>query len=1119
MNRGIVALCFCAVLVFSCSGGKPGSGVAIGIEPTQVTFGKVNQGESDSRVVRIWHDGDSGVLKLSRIYWLGQDQSLTKKGDLSFTPPAKLALNPGEETKLVITYTPTDLVNDSGTIVIEHNVPPDNKSLVSVNTMAQIGNLRCYPNPIDFGEVKQGETKDLEVRIVNEGSGEVDISSAPYLFAQSSEDFKIVGDPVFPKSQKTYPAKLMPGEEFTLTLSYTPTMGGADYGNLIVETITAGAFESFSFDVFGKEVGPKIIVSPGEVDFGVLNLGESKEISVTIDNDGAGYDPASSMLVIPAGGISLAEGADEALFLKEEGGSEQKSIPAAEWRIKAEEYPNFPEVKDLPQTETFVVKWTAQNPKPETEGAPIGKILITSNDMNAGLVSIDVRGRVAVPFIDVFPKPVNFGYVAQGVTGRQTITIVNNGQARLLFTAPLKIVDDANNEFGITETGAFLPSKPDFNPATECPEENMPASCYIEPGGYKDVVLTFTNKDGETGDAHAKLVLESNAYNAKTLEVDLSALRAGAPTCIPGFTPPAVNFGAVIQGESKTLTMFLENKGSGYCTLTPPGVFVNDCPTLALFMATCQKTMIASKYFTIDTSALPPLSKDNMPPNSRYPIKVTFNSPGGTFMFTEFYGVLWAEVMDYYKNEKIEVPPKQSGGFGQTEGYPINLMATLGFVNIVVTPKVIDFGNQVVGCGSLPKTVKILNTGNAPLTLKDISFYNCTPEMRAMDGLPPSNTLVQQGQSLEIRLQFVPQDDTKELCYLKITSNDLDEPVVYVKLQGKGVPTGTIVDKFNQVTGDKYDFLVVLDDCACTMVDYGSNIEAAISSFVRNGAIWGKDFHVGIINMNIEDKSKRGKFNEHMKNVQPRYVQKSTPSAPDKFYNNYSEVAKESSSDSLTKGGLLSGYLAVTEPLQTLTNTPCQQDTDCLNDPNVCPDPSACDLECVDGYCGGYNWGFVRDDAYLDMVFISKADDQSPGPLSDYIDMMYSVKGRHNKPMTHFHCATWVDRCEGHAGHGPGERYIALSKEFDGKQAIICDDFAWILNEVASGLAPLKVQFFLSAQPVPPTSIQVKVNGQACTSGWQYEASTNSIVFDPTGLCMPQYSQPIEVTYTVGCQP
>jgi|GEM_PF-2381246 len=1118
MRKDVVALYISTVLAFSCSGGKPGSGVAIGIDPVQVTFGKVDQGESEARIVRVWHDGDSGVLKLYRIYWLGQDQSSRQKGDLSFEPPEKMELRPGEETTLTITYEPTDLVNDSGTIVIEHNASSaDYKSLIMVTTMAQIGSLRCYPNPIDFGEVKQGETKELEVRVVNEGSGEVDVASAPYLSVGSSSDFKIVKDPEFPNSQNTYPAKLMPGEEFKLTLSYTPTMGGADYGNLIVETITSGSFESFSFDVYGKEVGPKIVVSPGEVDFGVLNLGETKEITVTIDNDGAGYDPSVSMLVIPEGGITLAEGSDEALFLKEEGGSEQKAIPATEWRIKAEEYPNFPEVSDVPQTKTFVVKWTAQNPKPEAEGAPIGKILITSNDMNAGLVPIDVRGRIAVPFIDVFPKPVDFNFVAQGVTGRQTITIVNNGQARLLFTAPLRIVGDPNNEFGITENSSFLPTKPDFDPATHCPEGNLPPSCYIEPGGYRDVELTFTNKGGDTGDARAKLVLESNAYNAKEFEVDLIARRAGAPTCEPRLNPPALNFGAVIQGESKTLTMFLENNGTGYCTLMPHGVFVNDCPTLALFMSTCQKTTAPSKYFTIDTSALPPLSKDNMPPNSRYPIKVTFNSPGGTFMFTQFYALLWAEVMDYYRNQKIEVPPKQSGGFGG-EGYPINLMATLGFVNIVVIPKVVDFGNQVVGCGSMPKTVKIMNTGNAPLTLKDINFFNCSPEMKALGGLPPSNTLVQPGQSLEIRLQFVPQDDTREVCYLKITSNDIDEPVVYVKLLGKGIPSGTVVDRFNQVSGDKYDFLIVLDDCACTLIDYGANIEFAIQSFVRNGAIWGKDFHVGIINMNIEDKSKRGKFNEHMKHVQPRYVQRSTPSAPDKFYKAYEAVVEEHSADSLVKGGLLAGYLAVTEPLQTFTNTPCSQDADCLNNPNVCPDPTNCDMECVDGYCGGYNWGFVREDAYLDMIFISKADDESPGPLSDYIDMMYSIKGRHNKALTHFHCVTWIDRCEGHAGHGPGERYIALSREFDGKQAIICDDFAWVLNEVGTGLAPLKVQFFLSAQPVPPTSIQVKVNGQTCTSGWQYEASTNSIVFDPAGPCMPNYSEPIEVTYTVGCQ-
>ncbi|MBM4388660.1 MAG: hypothetical protein FJ088_13035 [Deltaproteobacteria bacterium] len=243
-----------------------------------------------------------------------------------------------------------------------------------------------------------------------------------------------------------------------------------------------------------------------------------------------------------------------------------------------------------------------------------------------------------------------------------------------------------------------------------------------------------------------------------------------------------------------------------------------------------------------------------------------------------------------------------------------------------------------------------------------------------------------------------------------------------------------------------------------------------------------------------------------------------TQNYKEKFQGILDAIMSVHSSDAKTKGGLLASFLAVTEPLTTNTGISCSQDTDCTNNPSICPDPANCALQCVDGVCGGYNHGFYRPDAYLDIVYISKSDDQSPGPLNDYIDMLNTIKGYQNKDFIHAHAVTWQAYCQGHAGVMEGKRYVETSLEFNGKQATICDDWAWLLNEIGEGGGgPLKKQFFLAGTPDSAT-ITVTVNGTKCTSGWNYDVASNSIIFSPTSPCMPKYNDKIDVSYSILCK-
>jgi hypothetical protein len=213
-----------------------------------------------------------------------------------------------------------------------------------------------------------------------------------------------------------------------------------------------------------------------------------------------------------------------------------------------------------------------------------------------------------------------------------------------------------------------------------------------------------------------------------------------------------------------------------------------------------------------------------------------------------------------------------------------------------------------------------------------------------------------------------------------------------------------------------------------------------------------------------------------------------------------------------TERGLEAAEKALRDPLIFDTGVVCQADADCVE-----PDT------CVEGGCGGFNRGFLREDAALEIVFVSDEDDSSTATLNYYVDFFKNIKGFRNESRFHAHAIVGADNgraanCESNLGSAsPGRAYVEVAQRTNGRIHSICaGDFGQALREIGNQAFGLPVQFFLS-RPATEASIRVSVNGAARNAGWNYDRDSNSIIFDAGSV--PQPRDTIRVVYDAQCFP
>jgi hypothetical protein len=307
-------------------------------------------------------------------------------------------------------------------------------------------------------------------------------------------------------------------------------------------------------------------------------------------------------------------------------------------------------------------------------------------------------------------------------------------------------------------------------------------------------------------------------------------------------------------------------------------------------------------------------------------------------------------------------------------------------------------------------------------------------------------------------------------------------------------PPGVIVDVFAQETVARVDVLWVIDNSG-SMTEEQDSIGREFDNFLQFLTAAEVDYHIAVITTDTQAVP--------LYRGDPPYIAADTPDPQAEF----AARAKVGVGGAALEKGLEAARLALQRP----------------------PD------------------GFLRDDAFLFIVWVSDEEDHSFGDVRYYWRLFEQSKGIGNdKTVTGAAIVGDVPGgCDSENGAAsPGARYHELVASMGGLAGSICaPSFAATLTEMGIAAAGLRRKFTLSQTPdlktlevlfrYPCSAPEAQLGGcevaqrscsdtsnpkeircepaQAEKDGWSYEETTNSILFD--GKAIPGKGSIIEIAY------
>jgi len=702
-------------------------------------------------------------------------------------------------------------------------------------------------------------------------------------------------------------------------------------------------------------------------------------------------------------------------------------------------------------------------------GDPLARIRIVSNDAARNPAIVPIYGAAGDPSLIVIPESVvDFAYVAEGFTAKREVVVLNIGDSAVTITDG-ELIDATSDELR-------FPSAADL-PVT------------LNPGDSVELRLEFENQRGDFGTETAKFFIHTTDPVVPEYPLDVVARRAQRPTCEAAFVPDLLAMGAFKPGAKGRGTLRVVNYGSGRCEFRDQD-----------FDACLARPFGISYEFVCDNQiAFNPFALVSQPaplqvigPGEHVDFTFEFTAPAlrSTSGRDSYYGRLFVTLFDPNSNALEFVSPQ--GGVGRG----VNVRAESASPLIQVDPGSIDFGLVRTDCESVPRQVRVLATGPLDAHISAIEVRGCAGAVEVAGPALPA-TVPGFGQVL-LNLTYGPDAVGAQACELVITNDSANLPVAIVDLAGAGTDVTHHVDTFKQVPPPKVDVLFVVDDSG-SMADDQERLKQQLPSLVDIAVQWGQDYHMAVTTTDTKDV--RGNF----KGL-PRWVDGSVD--PDVFAQNL----VVGTAGYYIERGLQAAYLA-------LYNRSVITDIACLNLPGQCPtdDGEGLPLICIEGLCSGRNAGFLRDDAELVVILVSDEEDGSEATVGFYVDRLANLKKPNSGVGVIVHgIIVTPEGCPGGFGT-PGYRYVTAIEAFDGHVSNLCSpDFASEFEDVGQRTFGLKDRFYPTLPPDPAT-IQVRVEGQACTSGWAWNASSRAVIFEEGSPCYPQFDETVEIEYDVFC--
>jgi hypothetical protein len=355
-----------------------GNGVApkLWIAPEILDFGGVKVGGFSDKVFSVRNTGNA-QMELKNILISGTGFQILSM------PSLPMILDSGESVDIVVRFSPVMKGVVSGSVQVSSDGGSGFVSLSGAGLAPEI-----YVNPIslDFGGVKVGGVSDKVFSVRNVGNAQMELKN----ISISGTGFQILNMP-------SLPMILNPGDSVAMVVRFSPDRAGGFAGNVIVETEGGNAFIRLS----GSGQRGVLSLSPLSLNFGQVKLGERKEMSFKIRNEG-----------------------EEILEV------ERMEISGLGFEIKEELRANF-SVSAGEEREVKVVF------TPQVVGAASGMIMIFTS---YGSGQVMLSGEGVSPFLILNPATLNFGDVVKGTEKRMSFLIANGGTYELVVTG-IQIVE------------------------------------------------------------------------------------------------------------------------------------------------------------------------------------------------------------------------------------------------------------------------------------------------------------------------------------------------------------------------------------------------------------------------------------------------------------------------------------------------------------------------------------------------------------------------------------------------------------------------------------------------------------------------------------------------------
>jgi hypothetical protein len=407
--------------------------------------------------------------------------------------------------------------------------------------------------------------------------------------------------------------------------------------------------------------------------------------------------------------------------------------------------------------------------------------------------------------------------------------------------------------------------------------------------------------------------------------------------------------------------------------------------------------------------------------------------------------------------------------------------------DIIVDPMNLDFSFLPPDCPSDPQTVTVMNNGDADLEITNIILEGVDIDAYVVNGTPE---LLAPLESFEFEVRFMAEDYLLyDNAYVRVYSNDPDEPELDVSLEGEGADDAIFEDLFQQDVPGPVDVLWVVDNSGSMKGDLNA-LTNAFHVFINNFVNLGLDFQIGVVTTDMDDPTQQGK-------IQGDIIDINTPDPIDAFH----AQVDQGSDGSGSERALDAAYAA----LETGSSASL-----------IAP--------------GNPNEGLVRQGSNLSIITVTDEDDSSTISANDFSNWLDAYQG---DPLLSSFSAIAGPESQGlftlpcisfSTGNmaEPVSKYPKVISQTGGIHANICDmDFLTILNFLSYASAGLSITFDLTHLPTDTSQIEVEIDGQtvpySTTDGWSYLPGTNRVIFHGSWIPAPAANVVIRYPITTEC--